>query len=71
MSDKKVPEVSPQKERIESFLSAYGKLVQEHQIDFATYPMFVPDGSGGFKVIVQSTPIDITDQPKPSNFMKS
>lgn len=49
-----------QKEKAQKFLDAYGELVKEHQHDFATYPMFVPDGQGGFKIIIQSTPMNIS-----------
>ena len=41
------------------FLEKYGKLVEETGIDMAVYPMFVPDGQGGFKVICQSVPVDV------------
>jgi hypothetical protein len=49
----------------EAFMKAYSELVAEHQIDFATYPVFIPDGAGGFKIIVQSTPVDISKRPEP------
>ncbi len=49
----------------EAFMKAYGELVAEHQVDFATYPVFIPDGQGGFKIVVQSTPIDISKKPEP------
>lgn len=55
--------------RIAEFLDRYGKLVEEIQVDFANYPMWVPDGTGGFKCIVQSTPIDIKDRPTASPFV--
>lgn len=57
------------KEKGEAFLKEYGELVEKHKIDFATYPVFVPDGQGGFKIVVQSTPIDISNVPKESLFM--
>jgi hypothetical protein len=44
--------------RIKAFLKEYGDLVQKHDIDFANYPVFAPDGKGAFTIIVQSTPID-------------
>jgi len=47
------------KEKAQKFLDAYGELVKEHEYDFATYPMFVPDGQGGFKIIIQSTPVSM------------
>ena len=56
-------------ERAQEFLTKYKALVDEMQIDLATYPVFVPDGQGGFKVIVQTTPVDITNQPKKSPFV--
>ncbi len=63
------PAKDPTKERVDTFLSEYGELVKKHNIDFASYPVFVPDGQGGFKVIVQNTPVDISNQPKKSPFM--
>lgn len=72
-----VPETDPAKdptqERIGKFLEAYGALVKEHGVDFASYPVFVPDGQGGFKVIVQNTPVDIKNQPQksPAEFIPS
>ena len=53
----------------EAFMKEYGELVEKHQVDFATYPVFVPDGQGGFKIVIQSTPIDISNQPKKSPFI--
>lgn len=48
-----------------AFMKEYGELVEKHQVDFATYPVFIPDGQGGFKIVVQSTPIDISKKPEP------
>ena len=53
------------KEKGAAFLKEYGELVEKHQVDFATYPVFIPDGQGGFKIVVQSTPIDISKKPEP------
>lgn len=55
--------------RIADFIDAYGALVKEHGIDFASYPMFVPDGQGGFKIVVQNQPVDIANQPVKSPFV--
>lgn len=52
-----------------AFLAEYKELVDKHQMDFATYPMFIPDGQKGFKIVVQSTPVDISEQPKQSPFV--
>lgn len=53
------------KEKGTAFMKEYGELVAKHQVDFATYPVFIPDGQGGFKIVVQSTPIDISKKPEP------
>jgi len=56
-------------ERVNTFLKEYGELVAKLGIDFASYPVFTPNGRGGFDVIVQNTPVDIKNQPKKSPFM--
>lgn len=58
-----------EQEKIQAFLKEYGELVEKHQIDFASYPVWVPDGTGGFKTLVQNVPVDITNQPRKSNFV--
>jgi hypothetical protein len=58
-------------EKQKLFLKEYGELVAKHKIDYATYPVWIPDGQGGFKCIVQNTPIDITNQPRKSPFVAS
>lgn len=50
-------------DKVNAFVGEYGALVKKHQIDFATFPQFIPDGQGGFKVVVQNTPVDISNQP--------
>jgi hypothetical protein len=55
--------------RIGSFLEEYKKLVDKHSIDLASYPVWVPDGQGGFKCTIQSTPVDITNQSQKSPFV--
>lgn len=60
-------------ERIEkggAFLKEYGELVEKHQMDLATYPVFIPDGQGGFKVTVQSTPVPLPSEAIESPFME-
>ncbi len=51
------------KKEIDAFMTEYGELVKKHQVDFASYPMWIPDGQGGFKCIVQSTPVSTKNQP--------
>ena len=65
------PEVkNDAQERGQAFLKEYKELTEKHKIDFATYPMFRPTQNGAFEIVMQSTPIDITNQPKPSPFVK-
>lgn len=56
-------------ERVGSFVKEYGELVAKHKIDFASYPVYTPDVQGGFKVVVQNTPVDISNQPVKSPFI--
>lgn len=48
--------------RSDAFVKEYGELVKRYKVDFASYPVWLPDGNGGFKCVVQSTPIDISNQ---------
>lgn len=52
------------------FLSKYELLVKETGYDFATYPVYVPDGKGGFQTIIQSTPVDVKNNPVKSPFIE-
>ena len=56
-------------ERLAKFMDAYKKLVDEHQADFAAFPVFVPDGQGAFKVIIQMQPVDMRNRPQKSPFV--
>lgn len=70
MSDKKEDGVQEDlQKRIDAFMAGYKKLVEDTQVDLATYPVWVPDGQGGFKNIIQSTPVDIKNQSKKSPFV--
>ncbi len=55
--------------RAEVFVKEYGDLVEKHKIDFVNFPMFVPDGQGGFRIVIQNQPVDTTGQPVKSPFM--
>lgn len=57
------------KKKMEIFVKEYGDLVKKHGIDFVTYPVFVPDGKGGFQIIIQTTPVDVSKQPTKSPFV--
>lgn len=54
-------------EKADAFVKDYRELVAKHEVDFATYPVYVPDGTGAFKVIIQNTPVHtpkLTESPK-------
>jgi len=44
-----------------AFMKEYGELVEKHKMDFANYPMYIPDGEGGFKTVMQSVPVPIQE----------
>lgn len=56
-------------EKIQLFIKEYGELVEKHGVDFANYPMFVPDKDRGFRVIVQTVPVEMKEQPQKSPFI--
>lgn len=56
--------------RTKEFSERYGKLVEELEIDYASYPSFVPDGQGGFKIVIQSVPVDVKGRGTPSPFIE-
>lgn len=57
------------KKRISDFLADYKILVDKYNVDFANYPVYIPDGQGAFKTVIQNTPVDMTKIAKPSPFM--
>lgn len=57
------------KQRIDKFMRQYGELVKGLDVDFANYPVYVPDGKGNFKTIIQSTPVDLKALPVPMSFI--
>jgi hypothetical protein len=50
------------KNRVEAFMKEYGELVKKHGIDIANYPVYTPDGQGGFKTVLQASPVDVSKQ---------
>ena len=49
--------------KLEKFVAEYGELVKKHNVDFISYPVFVPSENGEFKVRVVTQPVS-TDQNK-------
>lgn len=64
-----MPEITEESQkRIEEFITAYGKIVEEYKCDFVSFPQFVPDGAGAFKVVIHQQPVDTTNMPQKSPF---
>lgn len=61
--------MNDEQKKIQEFLTEYKALVEKHNVDFANYPVYIPDGEGGFKTIIQSTPVDMSNMPQKSPFM--
>lgn len=57
------------KKKIDVFLKEYGELVAKHKVDIVAFPMFQPDGNGGFKVMVHSQAVSTENQPIKSPFV--
>lgn len=55
--------------RINAFVQEFGELVAKHRVDFAAFPVYTPDGNGGFRTTLQHTPVDVSKQPVKSNFI--
>lgn len=55
--------------RIDAFLSEYKALIEKHQVDFANYPVYIPEEAGGFKTVIHSTPVDMTTVAQKSPFV--
>lgn len=60
----------PSEDEQKAFIGEYGELVKKYQIDFAAFPMFVPDGEGSFKIVIQTQAVSTKDQPVKSPFIK-
>jgi len=56
-------------DRLTMFIEKYKALVEELNVDFATYPVYTPDSAGGFRTIVQTTPVDMANRPKKEQFV--
>jgi len=53
-------------------MKGYEALIEEHDVDVVTFPTFIPDGSpGGFRIIMQSQPVDLKGNGVKSPFVAS
>ena len=57
-------------EKIKAFLEEYGVLVEKHKIDFASYPMWVPNKEGHWTMVVKTEPVDISNRPVKTPFVE-
>lgn len=69
-TDPEASKANEVQQRANDFIKRYGDLVKETKMDFASFPQYVPDGQGGFRTIIQNTPVDITNQPVKSPFIQ-
>ncbi len=52
--------------RRDEFLSQYGALVKEFEVDFISVPAYIPNEQGTWSLVVQGQVVDKKDQPTPS-----
>ena len=50
-------------ERIQAFIKEYGELTKKHKVDFVNFPMFTPNDKGSWDIVIQTQPVDTTNQP--------
>lgn len=60
-----------QKKQIEEFLAEYGAIVEKHKVDFVNFPMFQPDGQGGWRILIHNQPVSTEGQPVKSPFVQA
>ena len=58
------------KTRIEAFTKEYKDLVDKYHVDFANWPLFSPTKEGKWEIILQSMPVDISNQRIKSPFIE-
>lgn len=51
------------------FLKEYGELVKKHGIDIVAYPNYIPDGSGGWKLIISTQTVSSKEEGIKSPFV--
>lgn len=65
-------ETAPFEERKKAFFewinTEYRSKMNELQCDMYSYPLYVPDGQGSFKVVIQTDVVDISNSPMKSPF---
>jgi hypothetical protein len=49
--------------RTDDFLKAYNELVKKYRIDFGHQLLYVKDGTGGYKTVIQVSPVDLDSLP--------
>lgn len=57
-------------ERIGAFMKDYEELIKRHQIDFVSYPVWLPTATGIFETRIQTSPMDRKYMPVKSPFIK-
>lgn len=52
MTENNENKMTEQQQKAQDFIKEYQALVMKYDLDFAHYPMWVPDGAGGFKTMM-------------------
>ena len=61
-----MPDVQDFDERKAKFLEQYKSLIDELKVDIMAIPIHLPDGQGGFRLVVQQNIVDTKNVPTPS-----
>lgn len=52
------------------FLKDYEVLIKKYKMDFASYPVWVPNDQGQWVTVIQTQTVDTSKQPIKSDFLK-
>ena len=56
--------------RINAFMKDYEELTKKHEVDFVSYPVWLPTATGAFETRMQTSPVDRKYVPVKSPFIK-
>ena len=54
--------------KIQEFLKEYGELTKKYNVDFAAFPVYMPNEKGTFDLTIQTQPIDLSERKKKKGF---
>lgn len=62
--------INMENKKIQKFLEEYGELTKKHGVDFAAYPVYVPNDKGTFDLTIQTQPIEVQQKKTLDEFIK-